>query len=243
VSENKEEEYEYEGNMMSFEDVDYPLPDEDLAEIAICAMKFPNGMKMLLDPNVWIADTGATVHATPKSSAMIKKSDRNGNYSVTMGNGKSEATEWYGDLPVTLCDMEGNIKGDSKMTHVAYVLTSKFNVFSLTRMMINNCILGGDENSIWLEKGRNKIVFDIKITTSTGVIYCAYMKRKFEFTNLSTDGKQKEVTYTVLQAHERLGHSNKDATRATADVIGMKLRKGGWKPALLAQLAKQNIKM
>jgi hypothetical protein len=56
VSENEEEEYE--GSMMSFEDVDYPLPDEDLNEIALCAIKFPNSMKLLLDPNVWIADTG-----------------------------------------------------------------------------------------------------------------------------------------------------------------------------------------
>jgi hypothetical protein len=160
-----------------------------------------------------------------------------------MGNGKSESTEWYGDFPVTLCDMEGNTRGDSKMTHVAYVPTSKFNLFSLTRIMINNWILGGGETSIWLEKGRNKIVFDIKIMTSTGAIYCAYMKCKFELTNLSTDGKRKEVTYTVLQARERLGHSNEDATRTTADAIGMKIRKGGWEPALLAQLSKQNRKM
>jgi hypothetical protein len=108
VSGNKEEECEC--SMMSFEDVDYPLPDEYLAGISLCAMKFPNSTKLLLDPNVLIADTGATVHATPNSSAMIKKSDRNGNDRVTMGNGKSEATEWYGDLPVTLCDMEGNTK-------------------------------------------------------------------------------------------------------------------------------------
>jgi hypothetical protein len=133
---------------MSFEDVDYPLPDEDLSEIALCPIKFPNSMKLLLDPNVWITDTGATLHATPNSSAMIKKSERNENDSVAMGNEKSKATEWYGDLPVTLCDMEGITKGDSKMTHVAYVPTSKFNLFSLTRMMISNWILGGDENSI-----------------------------------------------------------------------------------------------
>jgi hypothetical protein len=44
VSENEEEEYE--GSMMSFEDIDYPLPDDDLAEIALCAMKFPNSMKL-----------------------------------------------------------------------------------------------------------------------------------------------------------------------------------------------------
>jgi hypothetical protein len=159
-----------------------------------------------------------------------------------MGNGKIEATEWYGDLPVTLCDTQGNTKGDSKMTHVAYVPSSKFNLFSLTRMMINNWILGGDEKHIWLEKGRNKIVFDINITTSTGAIYCAYMNRKFELTNLSTYGTRKEVTYTVLQAHERLGHSDKDATRATSVVIGMKLRKGGMGTCLACTIGKAKQK-
>jgi hypothetical protein len=75
-------------------------------------------------------------------------------------------------------------------------------------------------------------VYDIKITTSNRAIYCAYMKRKFELTNLSTDGKRKEVKYTVLQAHERLWHSNEDATRATEDAIGMKIIMGGGLPCL-----------
>jgi hypothetical protein len=109
-------------------------------------------------------------------------------------------------------------------------------------MMINNWILGGDENSFWLEKGRSKIVFDIKITTSTGTLYCAYMKRKFELTDLSTDGKRNEVTYTVLQAHERLGHSNEDATRATAEAVGMKLRKGGMGTCLACTIGKAKQK-
>jgi hypothetical protein len=205
-------------------------------------MKFPNNMKFLLDPNVWIADTGATVHTTPNSSVMVKKNDRNFNDSVTMGNEKIEATEWYVDLHVTLYGMEGNTKVDSKITHVAYVPTSKFNLFSLTRIMINNWILRGDENIIWLENGRNNIVFDIKITTSTGAIYCAYIKCKFDLTNLSTDGKQKEVTYTVLQAHERLGHLNEDATRATSDAIGRKLRKGGVVTCLACTIGKAKQK-
>jgi hypothetical protein len=162
---------------------------------------------------------------------MVKKSEKKCSDTVTMGNGKTEATEWYGDLPVTVCDMEGNVKGDSKMTHVAYVPNSKFNLFSLTRMMINNWILGGDENSIWLEKGGSKIVFDINITTSSGAIYCAYLKRKIELTNVVADGKRKGIKYSVLEAHGRLGHSDEDATRATAEAIGVKLKKGGWEPA------------
>jgi hypothetical protein len=110
-------------------------------------------MKLLLDPDVWIADTGANVRATPNKSAMVKKSETECNDSFIMGNGKSEATEWYGDLRITVYNMKGNIKEDSKMTHLAYVPNSKLNLFNLTRIMINNWILGGDQIIIWLEKG------------------------------------------------------------------------------------------
>jgi hypothetical protein len=37
---------------MSFKDIDYHLPDEYLAQIVMCAMKFPDIMRLLLDPNV-----------------------------------------------------------------------------------------------------------------------------------------------------------------------------------------------
>jgi hypothetical protein len=50
----------------------------------------------------------------------------------------------------------------------------------------------------------------------------------------------------VLQAHERLGHSNEDDTRATSDVIGMKLRKGGKGTCLACTIGKakqKNVKM
>jgi hypothetical protein len=136
---------------------------------------------------------------------------------------------------VTVCDMEGNVKGYSKITHVAYVP----NLFSLTRMTINNWILGGDENRIWLEKGGgDKIVFNNKITTSTGAIYCVYLKCNIELTNLFANRKRKKIKYSVLEAHERLGHSNEDATRVTAKEIGMKLKKGGMGSCLACTVGK-----
>jgi hypothetical protein len=50
VSENEEADHDV--SVMLFEDIDYPLPDEYLAEISLCAMKFPNSMELLLDANV-----------------------------------------------------------------------------------------------------------------------------------------------------------------------------------------------
>jgi hypothetical protein len=102
---NKEEESE--GDVKMITDFEYPLADEPVIETDLCTMKFPNSMKLLLYPKVWIADTGTTFHATPNSRAMVKKSEKKCSDTVTMENGKSEATEWYGDLPVAVCDMEG----------------------------------------------------------------------------------------------------------------------------------------
>jgi hypothetical protein len=55
----EDEEGENKDSVESIEDIDieYPLADEPVYETALCAMKFPNSMKFLFDPDVWIADT------------------------------------------------------------------------------------------------------------------------------------------------------------------------------------------
>ena len=39
-------------------------------EFLLCGMTFPDDQAILTDPNVWIADTAATVHNTPHSLGM-----------------------------------------------------------------------------------------------------------------------------------------------------------------------------
>jgi hypothetical protein len=152
--------------------ITYPLADEHVYETALCAMKLPNRMKLMLNTNVWIVDSSAKVHATPHPSSTIKKSEKKCNDSVTLRNGHSEATLGYGDWPVMLCDMEGGVKGDSKMANVEFVPTSKFNQFSLTRLMI---LVEMKTASDW-RSGEARLFLIEKTLTSTGVIYCAYMK-------------------------------------------------------------------
>ena len=36
----------------------------------------------------------------------------------------------------------------------------------------------GDSNSIWIEKGNHKVVFDIKIKTPKGELFAVYFKRQ-----------------------------------------------------------------
>jgi hypothetical protein len=40
-------------------------------EYLLCTLTFPNGSKLLLDPNVWIADTAASVHMTAHQEGLI----------------------------------------------------------------------------------------------------------------------------------------------------------------------------
>jgi hypothetical protein len=41
-------------------------------EILLCGMKFPQDQRMLNNPNMWIADSAATVHTTPHEMGMHK---------------------------------------------------------------------------------------------------------------------------------------------------------------------------
>ena len=74
------------------------------------------------------------------------------------------------------------------MNNVKIVPNSKFNLFSLTKRQNDGWILGGNKDSIWLEKDGAKIKFDIRIETAEGVIFAIYIKRNTgEVSNVSAD--------------------------------------------------------
>ena len=49
-------------------------------------MTFPTDQAILMDPNVWIADTAATVHKTPHMDGMTNLRDAEKSDAITMGN-------------------------------------------------------------------------------------------------------------------------------------------------------------
>lgn len=72
-------------------------------ELMLAGMSFPTTLKILDDPNIWIADTGTTVHNTPYLFG-IKGQKVAKDEALTMGNGKAESTSVIGDLAGTMCD-------------------------------------------------------------------------------------------------------------------------------------------
>ncbi len=158
-----------------------------------------------------------------------------------MGNGAIETASIIGTLPGTVCDQFGNRMMKTAITDVTYLPTATYNLFSLTQMMTKGWVMGNDTESIWITKGHNKVTFDLKIPTPTGMIYAMYFSRDTEIAGTIQDKTIKPMTMTIQQAHERLGHGSEVATRRTAAVLNWHLTRGTLSPceACAAAKAKQ----
>jgi hypothetical protein len=104
-------------------------------EFLLNALTFPNNPQLLNDPNVWIADSGATVHMSPYKIGMRK-------------NKCTERATEFGDIPVRICDKEGNDVIGTTITNVAIVPKCGYNLFSLTHMMSEGWTVVGCKDKI-----------------------------------------------------------------------------------------------
>jgi hypothetical protein len=99
-------------------------------------------------------------------------------------------------------------------------------------------LLSGDKTAIWLTNADQKETFNMKIPTNKGLLFAMYFKRESEITATATD---KPKRMSIAEAHNKLGHSNEDATCKTAAELGIKITQGVMKPcaAWAAAKAKQ----
>ena len=195
-------------------DVEENVVEHDVAFTAqeLC---IPAVTSMLQDPNVFIGDTGASTHGTMYKDGSV------GNCTeldvAMMGNGEKVQAEKVGNISGVICDKNGTEIKNGVIQDVSYRPGLKCNVFSITKMQMNGWKLEGDKNTIWLKKGKERIIFDIKIKTKKGVIFCLYFKRKSCVDEITA------VTYSAIRAHEILGHHGKIRTKIIADKLGWKL--------------------
>ena len=160
---------------------------------------------------------------------------------ITIGNGECEEATAIADIPGTICDQHGREHGHGTLRDVILLENGKYNLFSLTKMMLEGWTLGGDKEAIWLSKGDQTITFDIKIPTPKGVIYAMYMKRDDEVAGAGVTNDA-PLTMSIAQAHDKLGHCSEDATRRGAKALGWHLTKGSLKPCAACAAAKAKQK-
>src|SRR5687768_13988093 len=94
--------------------------------------RIPNSVSVLQDPNIWIADTGASVDCTRFNVGCVNMSADGGN-GVTGQDGNTSTIVAMADLPGTLCDKNGNQVMRVNMRGVNIVPDSQFNLFSVTK--------------------------------------------------------------------------------------------------------------
>ena len=108
-------------------------------EYVLCTkdMCFSMSTEFLTDPNVWIADTVATVHLTPHSEGLKDTKAASFSDSVTMGNGTNVRVKMIMQLPGMICDKHGNELKTVVLNEMTHLPQAKYNLFSLSRMVRN----------------------------------------------------------------------------------------------------------
>jgi hypothetical protein len=91
-------------------------------EYLLMAMEFPTDQKFLDNPNVWIGDTGTSVHMSPHRSGMHDVKKAKSVDVITMANRSSEDATVIGSISGRVCDKNGNVLNDAKITDVTHLL-------------------------------------------------------------------------------------------------------------------------
>ena len=208
-----------------------PLFGKETIETALGQLEFPARQEILRDPNVWIADTGASTHSTAHKQGIIKTRDATGHDAVTVGNGHVESGGLVGNISGHVCDKHGSMLFEATISDVVHVPTNVFNLFSLTKMMEMDWELHGSKRrGLLIEKKNMAIKFDIKIPTPKGAIYAMYFNRSCELANPSVQSALPTPKMSIEKAHRLLGHLNEEETRRTAKALGWELTRGTLKP-------------
>ena len=121
-----------------------------------------------------------------------------------------------GNFPGTICNTHGEVLRKGIMQDTTYCPSMHCNVFSLTNLLLEGWELGRDKRSIWLEKEKSKIKFDIILITQKGIIFCIYFKCTLSVTEISAV----VVRINNGKARDLLGYCNRRVTKETVAALG-----------------------
>ena len=86
-------------------------------EFMLCGIPkftFPPNQDLLKDPNIWIADSAATVHTTAHKQGFHTLTEATDADEITMGNGIAEKASLVGKLTGVMCNKNGIEWGSEK---------------------------------------------------------------------------------------------------------------------------------
>ena len=184
--------------------------EEDDAEIALMAITKTKGIE---NPNLWIADTGASCHMCNNLDGLTNIIETS--KTITVGNGERIQSTKIGTWKGILKDSNGKERV-MKLENVSYVPSLTANLMSLTQVMRNSWILSGNDKSMSIEKGKVKIVFDKRIRSGNGFLLGIEFEHRSNDKALLTKEK-----IDLQQAHEMFGHADVQQVKATLNQMGI----------------------
>ena len=173
---------------------------------------------------MFIGGTGASSDTTASDLGFRNVRQANEADNIVDASGNDLSGKLVGDLSGNFCNKHGKEVGQATIKDMVYTPRAGYNLFSLTKRLDDGWILGGDKNSLWISKGENKVVFDIKIKTPKGAIFATYFKRNVnngnEVAAVMSDKKKK---ISADMAHGLVGHINDCKGRKNVKYLGYEL--------------------
>ena len=194
----------------------------------------------MLSPNVWIGDSAATKHLTGHKDGMTNL--REMQTSATFGNGTSNKAAMRREILGMICNRKRVPICKGILQKVDYVPGSVFNLFSFTMLQNQGWKCTGTDNGYMLVKDGQKILFDIGIKTTEGIVWCMYFQQDGKLANVTIKGETK--TCNIQQAHAQLGHMGEELTQKTAKQLEWKLSRGSLgvcEPCTIAKAKQKNL--
>ena len=189
-------------------------------EADIVLMSEDNKQVQMREPNLWVADTGATRHMVNSPDGLFNVRRVSEDDKVIAANGQSMGTLMVGDWQ----GWSINPKGERKeliIKDVAYVPGLRSNLFSLTKMMKEGWKLTNDgKDSIAIQKKKEKFVFDKVVKSPNGFLVGKLLHPQVK----KKEGQVGMVALDAKLVHNQLGHPGQEIFKATVEKLGLKIK-------------------
>ena len=184
--------------------------------IKIKKLTIPSRVALLQNANIWVGDSGASAHCT---------NNRHGNSNIHEGSGtgiigahgKAMTASSIMDIAGTWCNKFGEEQLKANEKNVQNIPKANFNLFSIGKAIKKGWKLSGNQEELVLMKGSAKLVFNVKVMTQNGVIFCAYLQRKHEFCAVLASAG---ITMSTEKAHIMTRHHDEEKTHHFALELG-----------------------
>ena len=151
--------------------------------------------------NIWVGDLGASVHCTNNRSRGSNIDEVSAAGTMCAHDEAITASSKM-DIARTWCNQFGEKQFKTTLRDVQYNPNLNFNLFSIGKVIKEGWKLSGNQEGLVLTKGCGKLVFDIKIKTQNGVIFCAYLWRGHEISEILAS----TITTMSIKSHRNTQH-------------------------------------